>query len=189
MAGMGVGSIKGTVSATTSDASARPTLLPGARLTLVNRDLPDKPLKLVTDETGSFVFSDLPAATYKLSIDADGFPGVTKEIILAPGATVNVEILLTATVSASVTVRDDEGLLSTGETTTTNVIRAKTLSDMPLRAENYQSALLLTPGVVRDTSGGDHLKGARTGQSAYTVNGVDVTDPVSGNLTFDIALA
>ena len=184
----GVGSIKGTVSATTSDAKARPTLLAGARLTLVNRDLPDKPVQSVTDETGSFVFNDLPAATYLLSAEADGFPRLTKEINLAAGATLNVEILLTATVSASVTVRDDEGLLSKGETTTTNIIRAKTLADMPLRAENYQSALLLTPGVVRDTNGGDHLKGARTGQSAYTVNGVDVTDPVSGNLAFDIPL-
>ena len=187
-ASAGVASIKGTVSATTSDASARPTLLPGARLTLVNRELPDKPLKSVTDETGSFVFSDLAAATYLLSAEADGFPGVTKEINLAAGATLNVEIRLTLTVSESVTVRDDEGLLSRGETTTTNIIRAKTLSDMPLRAENYQSALLLTPGVVRDTNGGDHLKGARAGQSAYTVNGVDVTDPVSGNLAFDIPL-
>jgi hypothetical protein len=80
MASAGVGSIKGTVRATTSDASARPTLLAGARLTLVNRDLPDKPLKSVTDETGSFVFNDLPAATYLLSAEADGFPGVTKEI-------------------------------------------------------------------------------------------------------------
>ncbi len=188
-ASAGVGSIKGIVSATTSDASARPTLLAGARLKLVNRDLPDKlPLKAVTDETGAFSFTDLPAGTYLLSAEADGFPGVTKEISLAAGAKLNVEILLTATVSASVTVRDDEGLLSTGETTTTNIIRAKTLADLPLRAENYQSALLLTPGVVRDISGGDHLKGARTGQSAYTVNGVDVTDPVSGNLAFDIPL-
>lgn len=185
----GVGTIKGTVSATTNDVSARPTLLTGARLTLVNRDLPNKPaLKTITDERGNFIFSDLPAANYLLSAEADGFPGVTKEIDLAAGATLNVEILLTATVSASVTVRDDEGLLSTGETTTTNVIRAKTLTEMPLRAENYQSALLLTPGVVRDTGGGDHLKGARTGQSAYTINGVDVTDPVSGNLAFDIPL-
>jgi hypothetical protein len=42
MASAGIGSINGTVSATTSDASARPTLLGGARLTLVNRDLPDQ---------------------------------------------------------------------------------------------------------------------------------------------------
>jgi len=183
-----VGSIKGTVSATTSDVSARPTLLSGARLTVVHRDLPaGQPLRLVRAETGNFIFRDLPAGTYLLSAEADGFPAVTKEINLTAGATLNVEILLTANVSASVTVRDDEGLLSAGETSTVNIIRAKTLTDMPLRAENYQSALLLTPGVVRDNNG-DHIKGGRTGQSAYTVNGVDVTDPVSGNLAFDIPL-
>ena len=188
-ASAGGGRIKGTVRATTGDVNASPTLLAGARLVLANRDLTAKlPLKTVTDETGSFSFSDLPAATYLLSAEADGFPRVTKEIDLPAGATLNVEIVLTASVSASVTVREDEGLLSKGETTTSNTIRAKTLTDMPLRAENYQSSLLLTPGVVRDTDGGDHLKGARTGQSAYTVNGVDVTDPVNGNLAFDIPL-
>jgi len=36
--------------------------------------------------------------------------------------------------------------------------------------------------------GVDHQKGARAGQSAYTVNGVDITDPVTGNLAFDIPL-
>ncbi|HYX43105.1 MAG TPA: carboxypeptidase-like regulatory domain-containing protein, partial [Pyrinomonadaceae bacterium] len=183
-----VGSIKGTVSATTSDVSARPTLLAGARLKLVNRDLPDKSFQTVTDEAGNFSFNDLPTATYLLSAEADGFPSVTREINLTAGATLNVEILLTASLTESVTVRDDEGLLSTGETTTTNTIRAQTLVNVPLRAENFQSALLLTPGVVRDAQGGDHLKGARTGQSAYTLNGVDVTDPVSGNLAFDIPL-
>src|SRR5438874_423934 len=167
----------------------RPTLLVGTRLTLVNRDLPGKPpLRSITDERGNFIFSDLPTAKYLLSAEADDFPSVTKEVNLTAGATLNIEILLTASVFASVTVRDDEGLLSTGETTTTNIIRSKTLTDMPLRAENYQSALLLMPGVVRDTTGGDHLKGARTGQSAYSVNGVDVTDPVSGKLAFEIPL-
>ena len=53
------------------------------------------------------------------------------------GATLNVEILLTASLTESVTVRDDEGLLSTGETTTTNTIRAQTLVNVPLRAENF----------------------------------------------------
>src|ERR1700730_12029958 len=67
MASAAVGSIKGTVSATTSDVGARPTLLAGARLTLVNRDLPGRPpLKFLTNETGNFIFSDLPAANYLL---------------------------------------------------------------------------------------------------------------------------
>ena len=145
------GSIKGTVSATAGDPSARPELLAGARLSLVNKDLKGEPLKTVTDATGNFAFLDLPAASYTLTAEADGLPGVTHEIRLTTGAALVVEVVLTATVTESVTVRSEEGLLSTSETTTSNIVRSETLTTMPLRAENYQSASLLTPGVVRTT--------------------------------------
>ncbi|MDT5121892.1 MAG: hypothetical protein QOC96_1374 [Acidobacteriota bacterium] len=182
------GSIKGTVRATTAAANTAMSPIPGARLTLFNRDLPNNPIKTTTNEAGDFVFTGLPAATYILTVEATGLPTVTREIQLADGANLNVEIELTATVSESVTVRDEEGLVSTAETTTSNTVRERTLKNVPLRAENYQSALPLTPGVVRGANGEDHIKGASAGQSAYTVNGADVTDPVTGKLAFDIPI-
>jgi hypothetical protein len=182
------GSIKGTVSATAGDPSARPELLAGARLSLVNKDLKGEPLKTVTDATGSFAFLDLPAADYTLTAEADGLPSVTHEIHLTMGAALVVDVVLTATVTESVTVRDEEGLLSTAETTTSNTVRARKLEELPLRAETYQSALPLTPGVVRGVDGADHVKGTLAGQSAYTVNGADVTDPITGNLAFNLPL-
>ena len=182
------GSIKGTVSATAGDPSAQPELMVGASLTLVNRDLPSAVFKTITDETGNFVFLDLPAATYVLSAEAKNLPSVTREIHLTTGATLVVEIVLTATLSESVTVKEEEGLLSTGETATSNTVHAEKLEELPLRADNYQGALPLTPGVVRGVDGADHIKGTRAGQNAYTVNGADITDPVNGNLAFDIPL-
>jgi hypothetical protein len=182
------GTIKGTVSATAGDPSARPELLPGARVVLVNRDLPGKAFKTVTDEAGNFIFQDLPAAVYTATAEATGLPRVTSELRLTAGATLLVEIVLTANVTESVTVRDEEGLLSTGETTTSNTVRADKLEELPLRADNYQSALPLTPGVLRGMDGADHIKGTRAGQSSYTLNGADITDPVNGNLAFDIPL-
>jgi hypothetical protein len=182
------GTIKGTVSATAGDPSARPELLPGAHLVLVNRDVPALAFKTVTDETGNFIFRDLPAAVYTATAEANGLPRVTSEIRLTTGATLFVEIVLTANVTESVTVRDEEGQLSTGETTTSNTVRAEKLEELPLRADNYQSALTLTPGVLRGLDGADHIKGTRAGQNAYTLNGADITDPVNGNLAFDIPL-
>lgn len=182
------GKIKGTVSATAGDAAAQPELIPGARLTLVNRDLQSEPVKTVTDETGNFAFLDLPAGSYTLTAESDGLPSVKREISVTTGATLNVEITLTATVAEAVTVREDEGQLSTGETTTSNMVRARKLEDLPLRADNYQSSLPLTAGVVRGVDGADHIKGTRAGQSSYTLNGADLTDPVNGNLAFDIPL-
>jgi hypothetical protein len=182
------GTIKGTVSATAGDPSARPELLPGASVILVNRDLPGPANKTVTDETGNFIFRDLPAAVYTATFEANGLPHVTSEIRLTAGATLLVDIVLTAKVTESVTVRDEEGQLSTGETTTSNTVRADKLEELPLRSDNYQSALPLTPGVVRGMDGADHIKGTRAGQSSYTLNGADITDPVNGNLAFDIPL-
>ena len=182
------GRIKGTVKVTSEATDAPPALLVGARLTLVNRDLTEQSFKAVTDDAGNFIFIDLPAATFVLTVASDGLATVKREISLAPGVGLTVEIVMRATISESVTIREEEGLLSTAETTTTNTVRSQTLKDVPLPAENYQSAQLLTPGVVRGLDGVDHQKGARAGQSAYTVNGVDITDPVTGKLAFDIPL-
>src|SRR3989442_10660864 len=120
--------------------------------------------------------------------DVTGVQTCALPISLTSGTTLTVEIDMTASLSESVTVREEEGLLSTSETTTSNTIRSQTLNDVPLRSENFQSALLLTPGVVRGLDSVDHQKGARAGQSAYTMNGVDITDPATGNLAFDIPL-
>src|SRR6267378_3878554 len=188
MAQHSTGHIKGTVKVTSEATDAPPALLVGARLTLVNPDLPEQFFKTVTDDGGNFIFTDLPAATFVLTVEADGLATVKREINLAPGVGLTVEIIMKATISETVTVREEEGLLSTAETTTSNTIRSQTLTDVPLPAENYQSAPLLNPGVVRGLDGVDHQKGARAGQSAYTVNGVDITDPVTGNLAFDIPL-
>ena len=182
------GRIKGTVKVTTEATDAPPALLVGARLTLVNRDLPEQFFKVVTDDAGNFIFADLPAATFVLTVEADGLATVRREIALASGVGLTVEIVMKATISEAVTIREEEGLLSAAETTTSNTVRSQTLTAVPLRAENYQSAPLLTPGVVHGLDGVDHQKGARAGQSAYTVNGVDITDPVTGNLAFDIPL-
>ena len=180
--------IKGTVKVTSEATDAIPALLVGARLALVNRDLTEQVFKVITDEVGNFIFTDLPAATFVLTVEADGLATVKREITLASGVGLTVDIVMKATVSEAVTIREEEGLLSTAETATNNVVRSQTLKDVPLPAENYQSAPLLTPGVVKGLDGVDHQKGARAGQSAYSVNGVDITDPVTGNLAFDIPL-
>ncbi|MCU1267242.1 MAG: hypothetical protein JWM21_3560 [Acidobacteria bacterium] len=182
------GSVKGMVRATTGAAGTLAVPLPGAKITLSNRDLPTKPLETITDEAGNFAFAELPAATYLLTAEADGLTKVAREIHLTEGASLTVEIDLTASVSESVTVLAEEGLLSTKETSTSNIVRDQTLKNVPLRAENYQSALPLTPGVVRGINGDDNIKGAPAGQNAYTVNGADVTDPVTGKLAFDIPM-
>ena len=179
------GTIKGTVRAT---ASGQTALIAGAKLTLTNKATPAQPLRAVSNEAGEFIFNNLPSGDYILFIEADGLSSVTREIKLNSGAVLTLDIDLAITVGETVTVRVEEGLLSTSETSTVNIIRAETLNTEPFRNDNFQNSIALTPGVVRDGNGNDYLKGTRTGQSGYKVNGVDVTDPVSGELAFEIPL-
>ncbi|MDQ2747729.1 MAG: carboxypeptidase regulatory-like domain-containing protein, partial [Acidobacteriota bacterium] len=188
------GTIKGTVQAVSAAATGgaaantQTTLIAGARLTLVNKATPNQPLKTVSDESGAFIFSNLPSGNYTLTIEADGLGSVSRDIALTSGATLNLDVDLTATVSETVTIRAEEGLLSTSETVTSNVVRAETLKNEPFRDDNFKNSIALTPGVVTDGSGNNYLKGTRVGQSSYTVNGADVTDPSTGKLAFEIPL-
>ena len=181
------GTIKGHVRAV-APGSTNTSPIAGAILTLTNRATPNQPLVATSNSSGDFIFNFLAAGDYTLIVEAKGLSTVKQNLRLESGAMLTLEVDMTATINESVTVRDEEGLLSTSDTTTSNVVRAETLKTQPLRTDNYQSAIQLTPGAVRDGSGNDYLKGTRTGQSGYTVNGADVTDPMTGKLAFDIPL-
>ena len=181
-------SLKGTVSATAGGTAARTELLPGANLTLINSDLATSVFRTTSDANGSFAFRELPAGNYKLTAEANGLPRLVKEIRLTVGSSSVVEILLAPSITESVTVKQEEGLLSSGDPVTSNTVRAEKMEELPLRADNYRGAMPLTPAIIRDVEGKDHVKGTGSGQSAYTVNGADITDPVTGNPAFDVPL-
>lgn len=179
------GTIKGTVKATSVSQS---TMIAGAKLTLTNNASPGQPYRTETNEAGEFIFSNLPAGQYILLAESAGLTSVSKTIKLDSGAVLTVDIDLTILVGETVNVRIQEGLLSTSESSVSNVIRAETLKLEPFRDDNFQNSIALTPGVVRDGKNNNYLKGTRTGQSGYNVNGADVTDPATGNIAFEIPL-
>lgn len=179
------GTIKGTVRAT---SVAQSTLIAGAKLTLTNKAIPGQPFMTVTNETGEFIFTNLPAGNYILLVESAGLASVTREIKLDKGVVLTVDIDMAVTVGETVDVRIEEGLLSTSETSVSNVIRSETLKTEPFRDDNFQNSIALTPGVVRDGKNNNYLKGTRPGQSGYKVNGADVTDPVTGGVAFEIPL-
>ncbi len=189
LARVDVGTLKGTVKAVaTAAGSSQSSAVPDAIVTLTNIATPDRPLQTKTDGTGAFIFEALPSGSYTLTVDAPGMARVTREIKVESGALLTVNVDLNATVNESVTVRGEEGLLSSSDVSTSNIVRGETLKEQPLRTDNFQNAIPLTPGAIRDGRGNDYIKGTRTGQNGYTVNGADVTDPATGNLVFDIPL-
>src|SRR5580765_6070785 len=81
------GTIKGTVRAVAAGgATTQATLIADAKLTLTNRATPDQPLKTTSNASGDFIFENLPAGVYTLTVEANGLAKATQEIPLAPGA-------------------------------------------------------------------------------------------------------
>ncbi len=182
------GGIKGMVKALSGQADSQSTVVANAKLTLRNINLAEYLVTTTSDEVGNFVFVNIPVGKYRLTADAAGLPSATQDLTVTTGVTLVVEFNLTVALSESVTVKYEEGLLSTSETTTSNIVRVETLKTQPFREDDVQSALPLTPGVVKDAGNKAYVKGSRAGQSNYTVNGADVTDPISGEPAFEIPL-
>jgi len=183
------GTIKGTVRAVAAVAgSSQTSVVPDAAVTLSNPAISREPITTVTDASGAYIITNVPAGNYVLTILCKGMPAVSREVRVESGALLVVDVDLSAAVSESVTVKDEEGLLSSSDVTTSNIVRGETIKEQPLRTDSYQNAIPLTPGAVRDGSGNDYIKGARSGASSYTVNGADVNDASTGALAFEIPL-
>ena len=48
--------------------------------------------------------------------------------------------------------------------------------------QDYRNALPLMPGVVQDNAGRAHFNGGQISQTNYTIDGFDISDPVTGRL-------
>ena len=181
--------IKGTVSAKTNTATADKSFISDAVVVLTAAGKAEIKFETKTDESGAFILENIPAGNYVLTVEASGLPKATRDLKVDAGAVLSLDIDLNVEVAEQVVVRYEEGLLSTSETTVSNVIRSETLQSQPFRDDEYQNALPLTPGIVKDPlTNASYVKGARAGQSRFTVNGADVTDPVSGQPIFEIPL-
>ena len=177
--------VTGTVSVTGADGQL--FVVPGVTLTLTcDADNPGTERLLRTEtsnDQGEFRFADVGSTANVCSIVADlqGFKSATQVLALTPGETTTVTLLL-----GFDTLRED--LIVTANDTSTDGaiaaaverIPAQMIETAPVASERFQSALPLIPGVVRGPDGLLNINGARSNQSALTLNDANGTDPVTG---------
>src|SRR5262245_30751783 len=148
--------------------------VPGASLKLKSQT---QSLDAVTDDAGEYQFKDLSAGEYTIEVSVQGFKTASKTFTLRPGETVVQNISLeVADVTATVTVTSGGSIgLQTNETAPAATIKQSDLQNLPLPNEQLTDALPLVPGVLRGPDGEINMNGARTSQSAMTVNSANVT--------------
>ena len=144
----------------------------------------------LTDESGAAVFDGVTMGAYDLRIEKAGFQTLVKGQIKLDVGELEIAVTLNvADVAAQVTVNnvsDEVGGVDSGSSPPTGKLNGRALERLPLATRRVDEAIPLVPGVIRSTTGEISIKGATEQQSAFRVNGVNVTDPASGNFRLNL---
>ncbi|HEV2448590.1 MAG TPA: TonB-dependent receptor [Candidatus Sulfopaludibacter sp.] len=163
----------------------------GARI-MVSRATPSSagPWRSESDLTGAFSLT-LPApGDYLVDVERQGYYQLKGRPVHVEGAlSVTLAINTVREVFQSVDVNEQPSPVDIAQTQSQERLTGTEVNDMPYpSSHSLRSAMKLIPGVVEDTGGGMHLNGSSENQVQYTLNGFNVTDPISGQYRTTLAV-
>ena len=164
------GKIAGVVKdATTGDG------LPHANVMVV-----DTKLGATADEKGHFFILNVPAGTYTIKATYIGYADYTVEDVrVSTDLTTNLAVELTSSdiQVEEVVIRAERPIIDKTATNAVRIVDAEDLEILPLRG--VQSVFALQAGVVED-EGALHIRGSRSDEIGYYVEGASVRNVVTG---------
>src|ERR1700730_12335328 len=167
---------RGAINGTVTDPSG--AVIPDAEVKAKNKAT-DVTTSTTTTSDGQFVFQDLPAGTYIVSVVASGFPEMSVDnVMVTQGSIYTLPVKLALSQQAT-TVEVSAATLSldtTTETQTTTVTGGQ-LQDMPLNGRDFTQLISVTPGFGGYYAGGyGSLYGTRANKVNGQIGGVDNND-------------
>ncbi len=142
-----------------------------------------------TDMDGRYVIVNIPVGTYSLKARMMGYESVTitnVKSIMDLTTTINFKIKPTVLISEGITVTAKRQMVIPDATSTSRVVSTKEIMAMPNASAT--NVIGNTAGVVN--SGGQmNVRGGRSDEMAFFVDGVSVTDALSGAMGAQINTA
>ncbi len=140
-----------------------------------------------TKENGSYFIINIPAGTYDVLVQLMGYAPkkVTGVVIVADQTTtLNATIEQTALEMAEfVVVEQKEELVKKGQSSSIRTVTSDTIEDIAV--EDIDDVLNMQAGV--NVIGGEiYVRGGRANETAYTVDGMSVSDPVDGGKAMEV---
>ena len=125
----------------------------GARITAVNPGT-SASFQAVANDTGIYTLRALPAGSYSVTAEKDGFKKALQESVVVR---VNEEVRLDVTLSVGAvsevqTIVSQATTVDTISSTLKNVIDQRRINELPLNGRNPTSLMLLVAGVQQDRS-------------------------------------
>jgi len=179
------GTIHGVV--TVLDQQAGPSPLEGIRVELRNSAQDSLPLATLTDSVGHYEFTQLPAGTYTLRVNQQGFKLFAEMISLNANQSSMADITLALdTVVEKVEVKEQAASLPTESSSPAATINNTQLETLPLAQQKFRDALPIVPGVIRTLDGKLSVRGSSENQGMLQVDSAKTVDPVTGSFSIPV---
>ncbi len=179
--------ISSTVKGTVRDQSGG--VIPNAECTLVN-SATQLAATVKTSSDGTFVFLNVPAGTYDLTIQAAGFTTFKLSEIVVTSSEFHPLSDLTLSVgqaTESVTVSEKTAPVQTSSGERSELVSGTQLSEIAVKGRDFLSYMQTLPGVIdtsalsrdasgRNTMGGLYINGGRPTQNLMLIDGTPSMD-------------
>lgn len=160
----------------------------GEPLIGVNIVFENEPYGAATDLDGSYLILNLPPGTYDVRAIMLGYNEViVKNVKINVDKTSRVDFNLEETaleLGEVLEVTAERLLVKKDLTSTESIVGNEEIENLPV--ENFTDVLNLQAGVTLDAGGGIHIRGGRTSEIAYMVNGISVNDAYSGDFAIEV---
>lgn len=149
----------------------------GELLPFVNITIGGTNLGAATDIDGNYVILNIPPGRYNVKAQYIGYQSVLVENISVSidlTTTIDFKLSESAVELEEIVVQGVQGLLKKDVTSSQSTVTSDQIESLPVA--ELDDILQLQPGVTRDANGDFHIRGGRTNEIAYWVNGISITD-------------
>ena len=165
--------------------SGKVTSTTGENLVGVNIIIDGTSIGTASDENGHFFIINVPPGSYTIKVMMIGYKiSVHQDVQIISDFTtqLNAELELSSLdAREEVFVVATRPLIQRDATATIRVISAEDIISMPV--DNFKDVLATQAGFTTDESGGIHVRGGRTKEILYMIDGVIVRDPMEGDFS------
>lgn len=140
-------------------------------------------LGAATDLTGNYVILNVPPDIYQIRASMIGYTEmVVRNVQVSVDLTTTLHFDLTVEIlgGQEVTVIAERPAVKMDLTSSESRVSSEQLSVMPVT--EVWDVLQLQSGITKDAGGGIHIRGGRSGEIAYWVDGIPMTDVYDGGL-------
>lgn len=160
----------------------------GEPLIGVNVYLEGTTLGSSTDMDGSYFILNIPPGTYVLVAQYVGYQEVqVSNVKVSVDFTTRVDIEMQPTaieLGETIEVVAEREVIRKDLTSSQTEVTSEDISEIP--AEEFRDILQTKAGITKDAVGGFHIRGGRSSEVAFWVDGVSVTDGFDGSVAVEV---